>query len=159
MQSHATTPIDYINSLPAERKHAMKKLRAAIKKNLPKGFKEEMSYGMLGYVVPHTLYPKGYHVTPDLPLPFLNIASQKNHIAVYHMGLYGGPLLEWFTGEWKKISPKKLDMGKGCIRFRQPGDIPYELFGRLASKMTPQQWIARYEANLQKRTTKEGTKQ
>ncbi|MFA6540772.1 MAG: DUF1801 domain-containing protein [Bacteroidota bacterium] len=158
MQSSAETPSDYINSLPPERKRAVQKLRSVIKKNLPEGFREEMSYGMLGYVVPHALYPKGYHVTPELPLPFLNIASQKNHIAVYHMGLYGGPLLEWFTREWKKISPKKLDMGKGCIRFKDRADIPFELIGRLASKMTPEQWIAIYEANLQKGTKKEQAK-
>ncbi len=103
MQSKATSPEDYISEMPAERQAAFKKLRNSIKKNLPKGFKEVMGYGMIGYVVPHSIYPDGYHCDPKTPLPFMNIASQKNFIAVYHMGLYASPaLLKWFTEEFNK---------------------------------------------------------
>ena len=144
MQSKATTVPEYINSLPTERKPVIIALRKAILKNLPKGFEEIISYGMIGYVVPHKLYPGGYHVTPELPLPFMGVASQKNHIAVYHMAMQG-ELLDWFQDEWKVHSRKKLDMGKSCIRFRKPEDVPVNLIGDLASKMTPQQWIEIYE--------------
>ena len=147
MQSDAATPDEYIASLPEDRKDVMTKLRSAIKKNLPKGFEEGMGYGNLGWVVPHKLYPPGYHCDPKTPLPFLGIASQKNHIAVYHMGIYSsGPLLDWFNAEWPKHSSKKLDMGKSCIRFRKPADVPVALIGELASKMTPQEWIDLYES-------------
>jgi hypothetical protein len=123
-----------------------------IKKNLPKGFKEVMSYGMLGFVVPHSMYPDGYHCTPELPLPFLNLASQKNFIAIYHMGIYADPkLLGWFTKEFPKHSKSKLDMGKSCIRFKKPDDIPVKLIGELASKMTPEDWINLYEKNYKKK--------
>ena len=149
MQSKAATPDEYLETLPAERKAAMQELRKVIKKNLPKGFKEVMSYGMVGYVVPHSTYPKGYHCDPKLPLPFLNIASQKNFIAVYHMGIYSDPkLLDWFTKEFTKHSKAKLDMGKSCIRFKKPAEIPFALIGELASKMTPEQWIEKYERVL-----------
>ena len=144
MQSKATTVPEYINSLPTERKPVIIALRKAILKNLPKGFEEQMGYGMMGYVVPHKLYPPGYHVTPELPLPFMGVASQKNHIAVYHMAM-SGYLLDWFQDEWRVYSKKKLDMGKSCIRFRKPEDVPVNLIGDLASKMTPQQWIEIYE--------------
>lgn len=151
MQSKAATPDAYIAELPEDRKAAVKKLRAVIKKNLPKGFKEQMNYGMLGYVVPLSLYPDGYHCTADTPLPFMNVASQKNGISVYHMGMYADKgLLTWFTAEFKKRSTKKLDMGKSCVRFASPNDIPYDLVGELAAKMTPQQWIAMYEKNYKK---------
>lgn len=147
MQSKLKTVPEYIDSLPAERKPVIIALRKAILKNLPKGFQEEMNYGMIGYVVPHKLYPNGYHVTPELPLPFLNIASQKNHIAVYHMAL-SGKLLDWFKEEWMEHSTKKMDMGKACVRFKKAEDVPVELFGELASKLTPEKWIAIYEENL-----------
>ena len=147
MQSKATSPDEYVEQMPAERKEAFKKLRAVIKKNLPKGFKEEMNYGMIGYVVPHSKYPAGYHCDPKLPLPFMNIASQKNFIAVYNMGIYGNPaLLKWFTEAHAKASPKKLDMGKSCIRYKKPEDIPFDLIGQLASKISPDEWIAQYES-------------
>ena len=151
MQSKATTPDEYVAQMPAERQVAFNKLRAAIKKNLPKGFKEEMSYGMIGYVVPHSLYPAGYHCNPKLPLPFMNIASQKNFIAVYHMGVYADPtLLKWFTDAHAKASSKKLDMGKSCMRYKKPDDIPFDLIGQLASKMSTDEWIARYEKNFKR---------
>jgi uncharacterized protein YdhG (YjbR/CyaY superfamily) len=151
MQSKAKTPQEYIDSLPEERKAIIQALRTSILKNLPPGFSEEMSYGMLGYVVPHSLYPKGYHANPRLPLPFLNVASQKNHIAVYHMALYKGGLLDWFKSEWPLYSSKKLDMGKGCIRFKKPEDVPVELIGKLASKLTPGNWVELYENAFLKR--------
>jgi hypothetical protein len=151
MQSKASKPDDYIASLPEERKKIMGQIRKVILKNLPKGFKEVMSYGMLGYVVPLSSYPDGYHCDPKLPLPFMNLASQKNHIALYHMGLYAGPHLAWFQKEWKRHSDKKLDMGKSCIRFKKPEDVPLDLIGELCSKMTPAEWIAVYEKNLKKK--------
>ena len=130
MTSSATTPEQYIKELPADHKEAITKLRNSVLKNLPKGFKETMSYGMLGYVVPHEIYPGGYHCEPKLPLPFANIASQKNFIAFYHMGVYAMPeLLKWFTTEYPKHSSAKLDMGKSCFRFKKPEHIPYKLIG------------------------------
>jgi uncharacterized protein YdhG (YjbR/CyaY superfamily) len=146
MQYKANSPEDYINQLPEDRKEPIKKLRAIIIKNIPKGFEEIISYGMIGYVVPHSIYPKGYHCTPELPLPFMNIASQKNFIAVYHMGVYAKKeLLDWFIAEYPKHCKRKLDMGKSCIRFKYMDDIPYALIGELASKMTVKDWINTYE--------------
>ena len=141
----------YFDALPEDRKVPMMKLRDAILKSLPKGFQEQMSYGMVGYVVPHSLYPKGYHCSPELPLPFLSIASQKNFIAVYHMGMYAKPeLLNWFTDEYAKRVKGKLDMGKSCVRFKKPENIPFDLISELASKMTPQDWITTYESAFNK---------
>ena len=146
MQYKANSPEDYIDQIPEDRKATIKKLREIINKNLPKGFQETMSYGMIGYVVPHTIYPKGYHCTPELPLPFMNIASQKNFIAVYHMGVYAKKeLLEWLVAEYPKHCKRKLDMGKSCMRFKKLDDIPYALIGELASKMTVKEWINTYE--------------
>ncbi len=151
MQTKAATINEYINSLPEERKKAMNELRKVIKKNIPKGFSEVLSYGMIGYVVPHSIYPAGYHCDPSLPLGFINIASQKNFIAVYHMGIYADKkLLEWFTNEYPKYSKLKLDMGKSCIRFKKIDQIPYQFIGELCSKLTPRQWINKYEAVLKK---------
>jgi len=151
MQYKATTPDEYIDILPEERKEAMSKLRSAIKKKLPKGFEEQMNYGMIGYVVPHSVYPSGYHCDPKLPLPFMNIASQKNFIAVYHMGIYADKkLMDWFLKEYPKHSDAKLDMGKSCIRFKKIDKIPYDLIGELASKMKVDEWIKIYENNLKR---------
>lgn len=149
MQSDCKTPQEYVDSLPEERKLIIEKLRKIIKLNLPEGFQEEMSYGMLGYVVPHSIYPKGYHCKPNLPLPFINIASQKNFIALYHMGVYANPeLLDWFVAEYSKHVKSKIDMGKSCIRFKKMEDMPYELIGELAAKMTVSDWISIYENNF-----------
>lgn len=149
MQSDYKTPQEYLDSLPEDRKIAVEKLRKIIKLNLPEGFQEEMSYGMLGYVVPHSIYPKGYHCKPNLSLPFINIASQKNFIALYHMGIYADPeLLNWFVAEYSKQVKSKIDMGKSCIRFKKMEDIPYELIGELAAKMTVSEWISIYENNF-----------
>lgn len=151
MQSKAQTVENYMNDLPEERKAPMQRLRELFKANLPEGFVEQMSYGMIGYVVPHSIYPKGYHCSPELPLPFINIASQKNFIAVYHMGIYSDEnLLNWFVEEFPKHSKAKLDMGKSCIRFKKMDQIPYELLGELLTKMTVNQWIERYDAILAK---------
>jgi uncharacterized protein YdhG (YjbR/CyaY superfamily) len=152
MQYIANTPEDYISQLPEERQGVIKELRDTIKKNLPEGFQETISYGMIGYVVPHSKYPAGYHCTPKLPLPFLNIASQKNFIAVYHMGIYiKKELFDWFINEFPKHSKSKLDMGKSCIRFKKMDDIPYKLLGELATKMTVDEWIENYESILNKK--------
>lgn len=151
MTSTAATPDEYIDSLPEDRKAAMSELRKVIIKNIPKGFHEEMSYGMIGYVVPHSIYPAGYHCTPKLPLPFLSIASQKNFIAVYNMGMYADEkILNWFVSEFPKHTTAKLDMGKSCIRFKKPEQIPYKLIGELASKMTVKDWIEVYEKNFKR---------
>jgi uncharacterized protein YdhG (YjbR/CyaY superfamily) len=151
MQSKATTVEQYLAELPADRQKAMNELRKVIKKNLPKGFKEGMGYGNMGWSVPHSLYPPGYHCTPELPLPFMGIASQKNFIAVYHMGVYADPkLYKWFVDEYAKAGVGKLDMGKSCIRFKNPEKIPYQLIGELASKITPDKWIAMYEKALKR---------
>ena len=152
MQSKATTPDAYMAEIPEERQKAFTKLRSVIKKNIPKGFSESMGYGMMGWVVPHSKYPAGYHCNPRDPLPFIGIASQKNFIAIYHMGVYADPaLLKWFTTAHAKASPRKLDMGKSCIRYKKPDDIPFELIGELASKMTPDEWIAIYEKVLKRK--------
>lgn len=151
MQSKATTPGAYIAEMPTERQTAFKKLRVVIKKNLSPGFKEVMGYGMLGYAVPHSKYPAGYHCDPKLPLPFIGIASQKNFIAVYHMGVYTSPeLLKWFTTAHAKVSSKKLDIGKSCMRYKKPEDIPFELIGELTAKMSADEWIALYEKKLKR---------
>jgi uncharacterized protein YdhG (YjbR/CyaY superfamily) len=144
MKSEAKTPDEYIAELPEDRKIAVQKLREIALKNLPKGFKEVISYGMLGYVVPHELYPKGYHCSPNLPLPFF--ASQKNSINIYHMAIYAdSDLYKWIVDEYPKYSNAKLDMGKGCIRFKKVDAIPLEMIGELLSKISPQQWIEIYE--------------
>lgn len=151
MQSTAKTVQEYLETLPEDRKSVMKALRETILEYLPEGFAETMTYGMITYVVPHSLYPHGYHCDPKQALPFVSIASQKNHIALYHMGLYGDQaLLLWFEERWKQISSKKLDMGKSCIRFKKPEDVPLKLIGELMAKISPQEWIDVYEQNLKK---------
>ncbi|MEM9365366.1 MAG: DUF1801 domain-containing protein [Planctomycetota bacterium] len=151
MKIEATTVAEYIAAVPDDRRPVMKKLRATIRKHLPKGFRECLNYGMIGYVVPHTRYPGGYHCDPEMPVPFMNLASQRTFVAVYHMGLYSeGKLMAWFQREYARHCERKLDMGKSCIRFKKMDEIPYELIGELATKMTVDQWIARYEASLKK---------
>ena len=151
MQIKASTPEEYIGQIPEDRRQAIINLRNAILNNLPKGFTETIGYGMIGYVIPHSLYPKGYHCDPKLPLPFINIASQKNYITLYHMGIYvNKKLLDWFTAEYEKQSTVKLDMGKGCFRFKKPEQIPFQLIGELVSKISASQWIELYETNRSK---------
>ncbi|MDH5598008.1 MAG: DUF1801 domain-containing protein [Cyclobacteriaceae bacterium] len=144
------TPEDYIKQLDGERKEAMQTLRTTILSNIPPGFKETISYGMIGYVVPHSIYPKGYHVNQELPLPFINIASQKNFIALYHMGLYAEEeLLKWFKKEYSRQCTTKLDMGKSCIRFKKPDKIPLNLIAELVAKISCEEWIELYEKSIQ----------
>jgi len=151
MPAKAKTVKEYIDNLPDDRKKVIKKLRTIIKKNLPKGFKEVISYGMIGYVVPHSIYPDGYHCSPELPLPFMSMASQKNFVAVYHMGIYAdAKLMKWFTAEYPKYVSTKLDMGKSCIRFKKMDTIPYDLIGELSTKMTTDDWIKLYEKNIKR---------
>jgi hypothetical protein len=151
MQIKAKTPDEYIDNIPEDRKEAIKALRKTILDNLPKGFAEVIGYGMIAYVVPHSLYPKGYHANPKLPLPFINLASQKNHIALYHMGLYANKeLLGWFTDEYTRETKLKPDMGKGCIRFKNPDKIPYKLLGELVSRVRVNEWIGYYEKNIRR---------
>jgi hypothetical protein len=151
MISTAATPEEFIAALPEDRKAAMKQLRGVIVKNIPKGFKETMAYGSLTWVVPHSLYPAGYHCDPKQPLPFVAIASQKNHIALYHMGIYAMPeLLNWFTEAYPRHSTSKLDMGKSCTRFKKPEQLPFDLIGELMRKVTPEKWIEVYESNVKR---------
>jgi hypothetical protein len=140
---------EYIARVPEDKKPAIIELRNIILKNIPEGFTETLNYGMIGYVVPHSIYPDGYHANPKLPLPFINIAAQKNFIALYHMGLYAdAELLQWFKEEYAKLPINKLDMGKSCIRFKNPQKIPFELIGELVSKMSVQAWIGLYKSQL-----------
>ncbi|MBW6465488.1 MAG: DUF1801 domain-containing protein [Brevefilum sp.] len=146
MQYEVNTVQEYIAALPEDRKPVIEKLRQVILANLPDGFEEQISSGMIGYVVPLSRYPKGYHVKKDEPLPFLALASQKNHVAVYHMGLYGNPALEaWFIKEYAERVSTKLDMGKSCIRFKNPDQIPYDLVAELCQKITVDEYINSYE--------------
>ncbi len=152
MKIEANTPDQYLEQIPEDRKPAMNKLRQTILDNIPYGFKEEMSYGMIGYVVPHSVYPPGYHCDTKLPLPFINIASQKNFIAFYHMGIYAEKeMLDWFTTEYPLHSNLKLDMGKSCIRFKKPEQIPFDLLGELVRKITVEKWIEIYESKIKNR--------
>lgn len=139
---------EYLINLPQERQEAFNKLRETILSHIPEGFSEIINYNMLGYVVPHKLYPKGYHCDPKLPLPFINLGSQKHYISFYHLGLYADDkTLKWFVDSYKDYSKHKLDMGKSCIRFKYMDDIPYDLIGQLVSKMTVGDWIKTYESS------------
>lgn len=151
MQNKATTVEDYMTNLADDRKSPMSTLRKVINDNLPSNLEETMSYGMIGYVVPKSVYPDGYHCKPELPLPFISIASQKNFIALYHMGMYANQeLLDWFVAEYPKHCKRKLDMGKSCVRFKKMDDIPFDLIGELIQKMSADQWIAIYEEQFKK---------
>ena len=152
MQYDVNTVEEYIAALPDDRKSAIEKLRNVILKNLPEGYEEQLSYGMIGYVVPFSRYPKGYHAKEGEPLPFLSLASQKNHIALYHMGLYGKPELEeWFVKAYAERVPTKLDMGKSCIRFKNPDHIPYDLVAELCHKISVDEFIGSYEDSLKRK--------
>jgi hypothetical protein len=151
MQSKAKNVPEYLEEIPEERKNAFNKLRNVILNNLPKGYEESMSYGMIGYVVPHSLYPNGYHCDPKLPLGFAAIASQKNFVALYHMGIYtDDKILNWFVAEFPKHSKYKLDMGKSCIRFKKWDEIPFDLIGELMKKIPVGDCIRNYESGLKK---------
>lgn len=151
MTSQAKTPEEYINQLPEDRKTPITKLNDLIKKNMPKGLEAGMGYGMLAYYVPKSIYPAGYHCKPFPPLPFINLASQKNFIALYHSGMYAKKeLYDWFVSEYPKHCKYKLDMGKSCVRFKKVDDIPYDLIVQLLEKMTIEEWINIYETALNK---------
>ena len=146
MKTEGKTVQELLDNIPADRKEVFHKLHEVIVNNLPKGFEAAISYGGLGYVVPHSIYPSGYHCKPIEPLPFAGLASQKNSINFYHMGIYSDPaLLDWFVKEYPKHSKQKLDMGKSCIRFKKMDDIPYQLIGTLMKKMSVKQWVGLYE--------------
>lgn len=151
MQTQATTIQGYLSQLPDERRKAVTTLWQTIAENLPEGFSETMGSTGPGFCIPHSLFPAGYHVNPKQPMPFITIASQKNYISLYHMGIYANPeLLEWLISEWPKHSNMKLDMGKGCIRFKNTGQIPFELIGELARKISPRDFLVFYEKILKK---------
>jgi len=151
MKSTAKTIEEYLDELPEVRRVVIEKLRTTILNNLPAGFSEEMNYGMIGYIVPLATYPAGYHCSPNTPLPSLNITSQKNFVGLYHMGIYANKELDnWFVSEFSKYSKGKLDMGKSCIRFKNMNDIPFELIGKLVSKVSPDDWVEQYEKVLKR---------
>jgi uncharacterized protein YdhG (YjbR/CyaY superfamily) len=152
MKFEANSTEEYFEKIPEERKPALTKLWETIRDNIPEGFTEELCYGMPGFVVPHAIYPDGYHCDPKQALPFINVASQKHFIAFYHMGIYSDPnLLKWFTENYPKHSKAKLDMGKSCIRFKKVDQIPFELIGELVSKITAKDWIVIYEREIKNR--------
>ena len=152
MQYKATSAEDYINQVPEERKATLNRLRQVINDNLPEGFAEGIQYGMIGYYVPHSVYPDGYHCDPKTPLPFMSFASQKNSVNLYHSGIYAKKELhDWWVSEYPKHSSRKLDMGKSCVRFKKLDDIPYDLIAELTQKMSCQEWIDIYEANIKKK--------
>lgn len=151
MQYQASTIQEYIDQLPEDRKEPVTRIKNILAENLPKGFEAGMLYKMPAFYVPHSLYPDGYHCNPKDPLPFINVASQKNFVALYHMGLYAKKeLYDWFVAEYPKHCKYKLDMGKSCIRFKKVEDIPYQLINELAGKMTPGEWISIYETAIKK---------
>jgi uncharacterized protein YdhG (YjbR/CyaY superfamily) len=151
MKYDAKTPEDYINQVPKERREALTKLRQVINKNLPEGFEEGIIYNMIGYFVPHSVYPDGYHCDPKIPLPFMSFASQKNSVNLYHSGIYAKKELhDWFVQEYPKHCSTKLDMGKSCIRFKKMDTIPFELIGQLTKKMNCEEWVEIYESAIKK---------
>ena len=151
MTSKATTPERYITEAPEERQAYLNQLRQVINTNLPKGFEEGMQYGMIGYYVPHSIYPDGYHCNTKEPLPFMSFASQKNSVNLYHSGIYAVPeIYDWFVAEFPKHSKRKLDMGKSCVRFKKMEDIPLELIGELCKKLSVKEWIEIYEKAIKK---------
>ncbi|AQW98264.1 hypothetical protein AS358_16545 [Elizabethkingia anophelis] len=141
----------YLEKVPDERKMAFEKLFNAIDDNLPTGFELTEAYGMLTWVVPLSSYPAGYHCAPGTPLPFLSLASQKNFLAFYHMGIYADKdLLEWFQESYTQHTKYKLDMGKSCVRFKKMDDIPYGIIAELSTKISPEMWIEKYETVFKK---------
>ena len=152
MKAQGKTVEEILTNLPEDRLEPFNRLHNVIVENLPEGFEPGISYGGLGYVIPHRLYPAGYHCKPSEPLPFASLASQKNSINFYHMGLYANPtLMEWFVAEYPKHCSQKLDMGKSCIRFNKWDQIPFELMGQLMQKMSTEEWIQMYERLYKKK--------
>jgi hypothetical protein len=159
MPTAITTPKQYLDSLPDDRRKAISKVRAAVNKGLPKGFKEGIQYGMLGWFVPHSKYPDGYHCDPKQPVPFAGLASQKNYMSLYLMCIYGSAKEKaWFEKEWAKSGKKKLNMGKSCVRFKDVDDVPLDLITKAVSRISLDKFLAAYEklipANKRKKATK-----
>ncbi len=154
MKSSAQTVDEYVRSLPPDRREAISAVRDVILANLPKGYEERMSYGMIGYVVPHSIYPAGYHCDPKLPLPYASLGSQKNHMALYLMSVYGDQATEqWFRKAWQAAG-KKLDMGKSCVRFKKLGDVSLEVIGQVIARVPVEKYIARIEEVMGKNPNK-----
>lgn len=148
MANKPTTVDEYLAQLPEDRRQGLQQVRKVILKNLPKGYEEGIQYGMIGYFVPHSLYPSGYHCDTTQPLPFLHIASQKNHMAVYMFCLYiDESEMDWFQDAWAKTG-KKLDMGKSCVRFKKVDDLPLPLIGQAVKRVPVTRFIASYESGL-----------
>ncbi|MBM3452765.1 MAG: DUF1801 domain-containing protein [Bacteroidetes bacterium] len=142
---------EYIDNVSEDRRGVFLQVLEAIRKGIPADFEECISYGMIGFVVPHSIYPKGYHCDPKLPLPFVSVSNQKNSINIYHMGIYAdAKLLEWFVESYKHSTNSKLDMGKSCIRFNPKKDIPYSLIKKLCGKINAHEWIELYESAFKK---------
>jgi hypothetical protein len=151
MQYESNSVDEYLKAIPEDRCEALTKIRKLLSDNIPRGFEETLGYGMPAYVVPHSIYPNGYHCNPKLPLPFINFSSQKNFVAFYHMGIYASQeLFEWFVSDYPKYCSTKLDMGKSCIRFKKMNNIPFSLLGELVSKMSVDEWISIYEKNIKR---------
>ncbi|MFO0973174.1 MAG: DUF1801 domain-containing protein [Phycisphaerae bacterium] len=152
MQSKATSVKGYLAELPAERRAAIEAVRKVILKNLDRDYEEGMQYGMIGYYVPHRVFPTGYHCDPRQPLPFAALASQKNHMAIYLMCLYGSSEQEsWFRTAWAKAG-KKLDMGKSCVRFRRLDDLALEVIGEAIRRAPVKKYVETYMTALDNRT-------
>ncbi len=136
---------DYLDSLPEDRRKALRKVRAAVNRRLPKGYKEGIQYGMIGWFVPHSVYPDGYHCDPKQPVPFAGLASQKNYMSLYLMCIYGDPKHKaWFEKEWKKTG-KKLSMGKSCVRFKTVDDVPLDLIEEAVARVPVEDFLAHYD--------------
>jgi len=151
MNYQAGSVVEYIESLPEDRIEAFQRLRETVKENLPRGFVESLSYGIPGFVIPHSLYPAGYHCKPEEPLPFISIGNQKHFIGFYHMGIYVFPdIAAWFEKEYLALDLGKPDMGKSCIRLKKMDRIPYSLLGQLCRKITAEDWIAAYEKEIRR---------
>ena len=151
MQPVSATVTEYIAALPSDRQEAITAIRSALAENLPAGFEEIFSSNMINYVVPHSIYPPGYHCNPKQALPFISLANQKNFVALYHMGLYADPeTLDWFVAEYKNHSQRKLDIGKSCIRCKYLNDIPLNLIAELAQNMSVEKYLQVYERNYKK---------
>ena len=153
MQSKAATVDEYLRELPPDRRAAIEAVRNVMRRNMDKGYQERMAYGMIGYSVPHSTYPAGYHCDPKMALPFAGLASQKNHMALYMMCHYSNPTEEdWFRKAWDKEvkagRAKKLDMGKSCIRFKKLDDLPLEVIGEAIARMPAKKWIEVYQTAI-----------
>ena len=151
MQSKSKSVKEYLAELPPERRAAIQTVREVILKNLPKGYEEVMQYGMIGYVVPHRIYPAGYHCDPKLPLPFAALASQKNHMAVYFIHIYLHKEAESWFRQTYKASGKKLNMGKSCVRFEKLEDLPLEVIGKAVAKVPVKNYIELYEKAIKRK--------